>query len=40
MIPRATSIEETEMDHLLWRSDGTHLVGCGSRESEIQKDSD
>jgi hypothetical protein len=38
MIARAASIEEAEMDHLLWRSDGPHLVGCSSRESEIQKD--
>jgi hypothetical protein len=29
MIPRAASIEETKMYHLLWGSDGTHLVGGG-----------
>jgi hypothetical protein len=38
MIPHTASIKETEVDHLLWRRDGTHLVGGGSREFEIQKD--
>ena len=40
MISRTASIEETKMDHLFWGSDGAHVAGGGSRESEIHKRSD
>jgi hypothetical protein len=29
MIPSTASIEETEVDHLFWGSEGAHVVGGG-----------